>query len=489
MGLLDFFGFGSQPVGILQDDPNLERNMANRTSQFSYLPVNILPQAYNDPQMQAVIKGVTMGPSRAGVLANPQAFDTPDRPNMAVPMRRPYMDPIMKGQLATGGAMQPPKNSMAMPVPKPPMQGPMPAPKPMGAPDFVTMMPDQRPQLVKPQQTQQQKQQQQQQQQSMLGGLLSDDMSSGTAQANMAAAAALLKAGAPQVGKPTSLGSGIGDAINAYMGTKRQAEQDAIAKKDSDLNRQYKTAIMDDMARKANMPKTQFLADGAFSAVTDPTTGDVTITRNEDIHAYLKDQALIKRAPGANMSPAQKKVDEKYSAEYMEFIVNGGAADVEKGLEQLDEAVAMLDAPGTQSGSLVERMPRFMRTMMGEEGVVIEDLVAEVTQRNLRAVLGGQFAQREGEMLIARAYDPNLSEAENTERLTRLSRSIKRAYDQKMRAAKYYETNGTLDGFKGSYNITMDDIADSAGMGDYKKPKKAASGFDYDMPPEDGGAS
>jgi hypothetical protein len=431
--------------------------------------------------MQAVIKGhARMGPMRAEVLANPQAFDTPDRPNMAIPQRRPYIDPIMQiGAKKKAAAM-----GMPLPQSKPQMQGPMPAPEPMGAPDFVTMMPDQRPQLVKPQQTQQQKQQ------SMLGGLLSDDMSSGTAKANMAAAAALLKAGAPQVGKPTSLGSGIGDAINAYMGTKRQAEQDAIAQKDSDLNRQYKTAIMDDMARKSNMPKTQFLADGAFSAVTDPTTGDVTITKNEDIHSYLKDQALIKRAPGKNMTPAQKKVDEKYSAEYMEFIVNGGAADVEKGLEQLDEAVAMLAEPGTQSGGLVERLPRWARTMVGgEDGVVVQDLVAEVTQRNLRAVLGGQFAQKEGEMLIARAYDPLLSEEENTERLTRLSRSIQRAYDQKMRAARYYETSGTLDGFKGSLNITMDDIADSAGMGDYKKPKKPAGGYDYDMPAEDGGAS
>ena len=482
MGLLDFFGYGSQPVGILQDDPNLEMNMANRTSQFSYLPVNTLPQAYNDPRMQAVIKGhARMGPSRAEVLANPQAFNTPDRPNMAIPQSRPYLDPIMQiGANKKAAAM-----GMTLPKPKPEMQGPMPAPKPMGAPDFVTMMPGQRPQLVKPQQTQQQ-----QQQQSMFGGLLSDDMSSGTAQANMAAAAALLKAGAPQVGKPTSLGSGIGDAINAYMGTKRQAEQDAIAKKDSDLNRQYKTAIMEDMARKADMPTTQFLANGAFSAVTDPKTGDVTITKNEDIHAYLQDQALIKRGAGAGLTPLQKKIDEKYAPEYMEFIVNGGAADVEKGIEQLDTAVAMLAKGGMQSGTIVENLPRVFRNFLNEDGVVIEDLVAEVTQRNLRAVLGGQFAQKEGEMLIARAYDPKLSEEENTKRLTRLTRSIERAYDQKMRAARYYEKTGTLDGFKGSWNITMDSIAADAGMSDYKDVADQApqAGYEYDMPEMDGGA-
>ena len=63
--------------------------------------------------------------------------------------------------------------------------------------------------------------------------------------------------------------------------------------------------------------------------------------------------------------------------------------------------------------------------------------------------MGGQFSEREGELLIQRAYNPLLSEAENVERLTQLINRIEKEEDSKTALVRYYEENNTISGFKG----------------------------------------
>ena len=77
------------------------------------------------------------------------------------------------------------------------------------------------------------------------------------------------------------------------------------------------------------------------------------------------------------------------------------------------------------------------------------EAVEEVVQRNLRIVLGAQFTQKEGERLIARAFNPRLEEPENAKRVRRLITQIRTAAQQKQAASDYFEANGTLVGFKG----------------------------------------
>jgi hypothetical protein len=83
-----------------------------------------------------------------------------------------------------------------------------------------------------------------------------------------------------------------------------------------------------------------------------------------------------------------------------------------------------------------------------------KDLIGGVAQSNLRAVLGGQFAAREGEQLLARAYNTAQPKADNLRRLRSLRKQIEDAAAAKVSASQYYEENGTLKGFKGSYSVT-----------------------------------
>lgn len=176
-----------------------------------------------------------------------------------------------------------------MPKPRPQMQNfPKPAPTPMGAPDFVTAMP--KPQLVQPTAPQG----------GLLGNMLADDITSAKGQGILSAAASLMQAGAPVKGQPApSLGSAIGGAINAGMGTFQGV-------KDSELNQQYKKAMTDKMIADLNKPKRTALAGGAYSLVENPD-GTTEIVKNEGIQEAILDQKRAQAAIDIETAAAKKK--------------------------------------------------------------------------------------------------------------------------------------------------------------------------------------
>jgi soluble lytic murein transglycosylase-like protein len=145
----------------------------------------------------------------------------------------------------------------------------------------------------------------------------------------------------------------------------------------------------------------------------------------------------------------QTEVDKVFAKDFYTPYVMGGAQDIEKNLSQLDEAVAALESGQNLTGPMLSMLPDTVRASFNPESVNVRDLVAEVAQRNLREVLGGQFAQKEGEALIARAYNETLPEDVNARRVRRLMKQIKSAADAKVSAIRHFEENGTLRGWKG----------------------------------------
>ena len=78
-----------------------------------------------------------------------------------------------------------------------------------------------------------------------------------------------------------------------------------------------------------------------------------------------------------------------------------------------------------------------------------KEMVQEVVQRNLKLILGAQFAQKEGEQLISRAYNPILSPEVNARRLKKLYRQMEIARQQRQAMADYFSENYTLKGYAG----------------------------------------
>lgn len=163
----------------------------------------------------------------------------------------------------------------------------------------------------------------------------------------------------------------------------------------------------------------------------------------------------------ARQTAAGKAVDEQFAKDYVAF-TTGGASDAAKQLGQLHDVVNELQNPQANlTGPVLGHMPDAVKSFTNPEAIAMRERVEEVVQRSLRSILGAQFTEREGERLIARAYNPNLPESENAIRVNRLFTQLQQAFDAKQSAAQYFEKNGTLDGWKGKLP-TIDDFEPDA---------------------------
>lgn len=151
---------------------------------------------------------------------------------------------------------------------------------------------------------------------------------------------------------------------------------------------------------------------------------------------------------GVKPTKAQEAVDSEYGKEYVTFM-QGGAADAEKALSELSGALDALNSERGLTGPWISTMPMAVRTRTNPRSVAVQETVESTVQRSLRAILGAQFTAQEGERIIARAYNPAMSEAENAQRVRRLLRQLQEGFRNKAAMARYYEGNGTLRGFKG----------------------------------------
>lgn len=170
----------------------------------------------------------------------------------------------------------------------------------------------------------------------------------------------------------------------------------------------------------------------------------------------------------ARQQAGGKAVDEQFAKDYAAF-VQGGSQDMAKQLAQLQDVSRALKVPGnTLTGTVAGNTPMLLKNITNPQSVAMQERVEEVVQRSLRAILGAQFTEKEGERLIARAYNPRLSPQENAIRVDRLFTQLNQAFQQKKAAASYFEKNGTLEGWKGKLPT----------IGDFDPDAGATSGAD-----------
>ena len=181
------------------------------------------------------------------------------------------------------------------------------------------------------------------------------------------------------------------------------------------------------------------------------------LTASQDRQAAL----AARRAAGAGgvgaLTPAQKAVDTKFSKEYNDFVTGGGSTAITKNLQMLDDAIRIIAAEpdGSTSGKIVGLSDKTgTLSYTHPKAAEAKDLIGGVAQSNLRAILGGQFAAKEGEQLLARAYNTAQPKKDNLNRLKALRTQIQDAADAKINASQYYEEKGTLKGFKGNYSVS-----------------------------------
>ena len=152
-----------------------------------------------------------------------------------------------------------------------------------------------------------------------------------------------------------------------------------------------------------------------------------------------------------DLSPAQLEYDKKLIGELKSFETTE-FADIDKNIAQLDLAIEALEnAPeGDITGKTVGlEYDTGTLKYLRPNAAINQERVSEVAQRNLRLILGPQFTAEEGKQLIARAYNPALSQKENIDRIKRLKNQILSSYQSKKDMLNYFSEKGTFKNYKG----------------------------------------
>ena len=171
--------------------------------------------------------------------------------------------------------------------------------------------------------------------------------------------------------------------------------------------------------------------------------------RDKD-RALKEKLGLLKDKKGGKESRPTKgdeAIDKKFAAKYVDWNT-GGKADYEVNSKIFREAIADLKSKDTDTGFLAglgSELPG-VRTDTRET----EDKVRKAINGMLRATLGSQFTEKEGERIFRQTFDPYASEESNVERMNMELAKLEKRKDAMVDMSTHYSKNRTLSGYEGA---------------------------------------
>ena len=184
--------------------------------------------------------------------------------------------------------------------------------------------------------------------------------------------------------------------------------------------------------------------------------------------AFMKKSAETSGVQGRKfadgpLTKGEVSTDEKFGTFYVNYTKEGRGAKNIGNLENLQDAQDIMEI-AAKNGIPISSVPAglianrpSLSAFLNPQGVMSQERVANVIQQSLKEILGGQFAQKEGEALILRGYNPSLPVEENLERLLNLKSQVQQIIESEQDSINYYENNKkSLSGYKGKKYTTED---------------------------------
>lgn len=223
---------------------------------------------------------------------------------------------------------------------------------------------------------------------------------------------------------------------------------------------------------QADVGNAEWIGDNQTGAVMqrDPNTGqlvDVTSQYSPAQIAAFKaaknpsstGKNQINPGVGRALSEAERARDKQFGKDIEKFNPTASQGNVGM-LRMIADGLATQEAgegatglswmnPIKSAARLIDREGDMgIRSIFDSESIDTQELVAGVIQKNLRETLGAQFTQREGMLLIQRAYNPQLDPQTNAKRLqaaAMLAEAYVKAQQDKL---NYYNSNnGSIAGY------------------------------------------
>jgi len=233
-------------------------------------------------------------------------------------------------------------------------------------------------------------------------------------------------------------------------------------------------------------------AEQALKAANDIRNSMPTVTKdklptNIEEYNFAKDQGydgsymefLKAKKAGTTVNvdtsdgstPGWEAIDKAYATDYLNWSMNSG--DMIGQVAQLETVLTKLEGGENLTGAAIGLAPDWYNYLANPKSLAAKERVAEVVQRNLKLILGGQFSEREGEQLIARAYNPALEEKENIARLKRLILQMKEGIKARQLMIAHFDEHGTMKGYIGDRPSIQDFYSAMEGI----QPGEQRGGF------------
>lgn len=148
----------------------------------------------------------------------------------------------------------------------------------------------------------------------------------------------------------------------------------------------------------------------------------------------------------SSLTPGQEARDKDWGKRDNEWTTTG-RAKVGTNLNKLEEVASKLEnLPENERTSDNRLQGRLWDVFQPEDDINMREAVRSAAQETLRSTLGAQFTEKEGEAIMKRAYDPNLSPASNAKRIRTVIEELKQMRDANDAKSAHFGKKGTLNG-------------------------------------------
>jgi hypothetical protein len=161
---------------------------------------------------------------------------------------------------------------------------------------------------------------------------------------------------------------------------------------------------------------------------------------------------------GQMQSPGQIEADKLMVGEMQAWDSQGRFAFTTK-LAKYDEILSVLDDQNNITGALVGTVmdhgwiPESVKALAVGDAINTLDTIRSIVFESLRDTLGAQFTEKEGDRLVAAAYNQYLPEEMNRARMMRMRDQLVKTADAKNRMVTHWNNYGTFASYENPYQL------------------------------------